>query len=123
MKSSTPKKIDQIEELRKLNKLNRVPRQQRNKDATKVSPHELLQFFYQPLVFDTAVQKELSDLWRIITLQTELEDHTCDKCGMVLKGIGSLRHHIKAIHENTRDHKCDHPGCGKAFVQSYQLKL
>lgn len=62
-------------------------------------------------------------------IKTELRDkdgglpqHTCDKCGMVLRGIHSLRHHIKAIHENRRDYKCDHPGCDKAFVQSNQLK-
>ena len=47
---------------------------------------------------------------------------TCDKCGVVLKGIGTLRHHMKAIHNNDRQHKCDEPGCDKAFVDAHQLK-
>ena len=46
---------------------------------------------------------------------------TCDKCGKVLKGIDTLRYHIKAVHENLREWKCDEPGCDKAFVESHQL--
>jgi len=50
------------------------------------------------------------------------EPQTCDKCGLVLKSLNNLRHHIKAIHDNLREFKCDHPGCDREFVGSSALK-
>ena len=50
------------------------------------------------------------------------EAQTCDKCGLVLKSLNNLRHHIKAIHDNLREFKCDHPGCDREFVGSSALK-
>ena len=58
---------------------------------------------------------------RVKSQDKKADLQTCDKCGKVLKGIDTLRYHIKAVHENLREWKCDEPGCDKAFVESHQL--
>ena len=57
-----------------------------------------------------------------LQLPPKEEPQTCDKCGLVLKSLNNLRHHIKAIHDNLREFKCDHPGCDREFVGSSALK-
>ena len=41
-------------------------------------------------------------------------------CGKSFSKSGSLKYHIKTIHEGQRDHKCD--SCGKSFATSGNLK-
>ena len=48
-----------------------------------------------------------------------IRDHKCDHCGKCFSQSGSLKLHIKAIHEGQRDHKCQH--CEQSFAQSGNL--
>ena len=45
----------------------------------------------------------------------------CNVCGKTLHNQHSLRNHLKR-HYNERPHRCDHPGCEKAFVEMGALK-
>ena len=46
--------------------------------------------------------------------------HTCKSCDKIFASTGSLKEHIKKIHEGQQNHKCDY--CGKSFTQSRYLK-
>ena len=52
------------------------------------------------------------------------ELQTCEQCGVTLSSKGRLDHHIKVMHGSyaDREHKCDFPGCTKAFVSTTELK-
>ena len=49
---------------------------------------------------------------------------TCDQCGLTLESLSGLQHHIKSIHGaySDREHKCDYPGCTKAYITAAALK-
>ena len=49
---------------------------------------------------------------------------TCDQCGITLESLSGLQHHIKSIHGaySDREHKCDYPGCSKAYITAAALK-
>ena len=56
-------------------------------------------------------------------IKTIHEGHTdfkCDSCGKSFTQAGTLRIHIKTIHEGHKDFKCD--SCGKSFTQAGDLR-
>ena len=48
------------------------------------------------------------------------EHHTCKICWKDFARFGSLKKHMKTIHEGQRNYKCD--SCAKFFTQSGTLK-
>ena len=46
---------------------------------------------------------------------------SCNKCGKILSNKKILDMHLKK-HANERPHRCDHPGCEKAYVETWALK-
>lgn len=46
----------------------------------------------------------------------------CNQCSKTFSFRCSLGRHVKAVHKNIRDHKCDEIECGKTFRNSYELK-
>lgn len=71
------------------------------------------------------VQCEICDHW---IMKTRMHIHkrkhamggvTCKLCGKYLKSYGSLYSHMKILHENCKNHKCDY--CGKAFYKETKL--
>ena len=48
-------------------------------------------------------------------------DYKCDLCCKSFGHVGSLKRHLKTIHEGEKDHLCT--VCNKAFTQPGSLKL
>ena len=53
--------------------------------------------------------------------QNVFEKYKCGFCQNVFGQSGSLKRHIKLVHEGVKDHTCDH--CGKTFGRGYNLKM
>lgn len=51
--------------------------------------------------------------------ETELKvrKHSCTRCEATFKRPEHLRLHTNSVHLKLKPHKCDFPGCGKAFTQ------
>ena len=47
---------------------------------------------------------------------------TCKICGKTLAHKVSLQYHLKK-HLNERPHRCDRPGCEKAYVEIWALRM
>ena len=47
--------------------------------------------------------------------------HKCEICGKLFEMNGSLKHHIKTVHEGIREHECKI--CGKAFGKKAALRI
>lgn len=50
------------------------------------------------------------------------QSFSCDQCPRTFSFKRSLDRHIKGVHENIRDFKCEAAGCEKTFCNSYELK-
>ena len=55
----------------------------------------------------------------IKTVHEGYKDFKCDSCGKSFTEAGYLRKHIKTIHKGHRDFKCD--SCGKSITQAVKL--
>ena len=54
----------------------------------------------------------------MITVHNGQKD--CDTCGKLFSRAGTLKIHIKTVHNGQKDHKCD--SCEKAFSSAQSLK-
>ena len=62
---------------------------------------------------------------KIITSEREKKNECiCDICGKKQYSSASHEYHMKAVHGSYSERKytCDHPGCSKAYLHSYQLE-
>lgn len=50
------------------------------------------------------------------------QSYSCDQCPRTFSFKRSLDRHIKGVHDNIRDFKCEAPGCEKSFCNGYELK-